>query len=448
MQDTTAASPQTHAEPISAAERFHSMDMLRGVAILGILVMNIYAFAMPFAAYNNPLLMGGDDAVNLGVWFFTHLFFDQKFMAIFSMLYGAGVIMFWERAQARGLTGTGLFYRRSFWLLLFGLAHGILLWMGDILFMYALTGMLVFLFRKLSPRTLFIVAAFWLPVAPLLSAVSAPYMYEMQADANEVMQLEAAGEELDDEQRERLKDWQQTRAFMAPTPGDVQKDVEAYLQSYPEVVAYRTPLVLGFQIQGTLFYGLWRAGGLMLLGMALMKLGVLKGQYPVHFYRRMMLAGYAVGLPLMVYSASNLWAHRFDGLFMFEQGMMPNYFASIAVSLGHVGGVLWLAGSGRLEGLLRRFAAVGRMAFTNYLMHSLVMTSIFYGYGLGLYGQFPRSLQMGFVIAMIAMQLLLSPWWLSRFRFGPAEWLWRSLTYWRLQPLLRAEPGSAGRQLT
>ena len=116
-------------------------------------------------------------------------------------------------------------------------------------------------------------------------------------------------------------------------------------------------------------------------------------------------------------------------------GGIPNYYGSILVGLGHVALVMSVIKSGALQRLIAKSAAVGRMALTNYLMHSLVMTTIFYGYGFGLYGQVPRIWQMAFVAAMLGFQLWFSTYWLERYRFGPAEWLWRSLTYLRLQPL-------------
>jgi len=136
------------AGPVLGNERIVSLDALRGVAILGILVMNIYAFAMPFIAYSNPLAMGGVEAHNIGTWFFTHIFFDQKFLSIFAMLFGAGMILMTGRAEARGARYGRIFYRRQFWLLVIGALHGYLIWVGDILFNYAAMGMLVYLFRK------------------------------------------------------------------------------------------------------------------------------------------------------------------------------------------------------------------------------------------------------------------------------------------------------------
>ncbi len=196
------------------------------------------------------------------------------------------------------------------------------------------------------------------------------------------------------------------------------------------------PLVMMMQVFMVLFYG-WRVLALMLIGMALMKTEVLSAGRSASFYRNMMLICYAIGLPLTVYSAFDLYAHEFAALYVFQAGSIPNYFGSIIVGLGHIGLVMFLIKGGIMQKLLQRFAAVGRMALSNYLMHSVLLTTVFYGYGLGLFSSISRFGQMGFVVAVIVLQLLLSPWWLARYRFGPVEWLWRSLTYWKRQPMLR-----------
>lgn len=426
--------PQAVAGPVAAAERITALDTLRGVAVLGILVMNIYAFAMPFAAYSNPLIMGGREWYNLGTWFVTHLLFDQKFMTIFSMLFGAGIVLMAGRAEARGAGFAAIFYRRQLWLLLIGAAHAYLIWFGDILFHYALVGMLLYPLRHRAPRTLIVIACLMLPVALLMNAAGADYIEAEQAATRAYQERLDAGEELTQAESERLEAARAMRAFIAPTAEDVAKDLEAYRGGYGEIVRHRAPTVFSMQLQGTLAFIVWRVGGLMLIGMALMKLGVLSGQRSSGFYRRMMLIGYGLGLPLAAYSGWNLWQHEFDGLYVFRVGMIPNYVASILVALGHVGLIVSIVRSGVLAGLMARFAAVGRMALTNYLLHSLILTTVFYGYGLGLYGTVPRFWQMAFVVAVIGMQLWLSPIWLRHFRFGPVEWLWRSLTYWRRQP--------------
>ena len=423
--------------PVSGTERYSSMDMLRGVAVLGILIMNIYAYAMPFAAYLNPLLMGGTDSANLGTWFVTHVLADQKFMTIFSMLFGAGLILMMARAESKGAKFGRLFYRRQFWLLLIGAVHAYLIWVGDILFSYALMGMFVFLFRRRSPRTLIVIACLMLPVAPLFNFGFSIAMEDALQQAAEYETLRDDGTELTAEQQELLDQVDVMRAFILPDDAALQKDLDAYQGSYADNIRYRTPIAFMLQTQSVLFFILWRVAPLMMIGMAMMKLGVFTGERSRRFYRRMMIAGYGLGLPLTIFSAWNAHAHAFDSIYMMRIGMLPNYVGSILVALGHIGLVMLLYQRGALGWLMQRFVAVGRMALSNYLMHSVVFTAVFYGFGLGLYGALPRVGQMALVIAMIGLQLLISPWWLARYRFGPVEWLWRSLTYLRLQPMRR-----------
>jgi len=428
-------SPAASALPVTGAERIEAIDTLRGIAVLGILVMNIYAFAMPFIAYQDPLAMGGTEWYNLGTWFFTHIFFDQKFLTIFATLYGAGLVMMAERAEARGAPYTGAWYRRNFWLLLFGAAHGYLIWFGDILFHYALMGMLVFPLRKLAPRALIIAATVLLSIGMLMQFAGGTYMADLQRRGAEVQALVDAGETLNEEQAATLEEWQASAAFLKPPEEQVAEDVAAYTGGYAGIVAHRFPMVVMMETQATIGFVVWRVGGIMLLGMALMKLGVLSGARSRAVYRRMMQVGYGFGLPIALFSAWQLNAHHWDMLWMFRVGGLPNYIGSLFVACGHIGLVMMIVKTGAMRSLMNRFAAVGRMAFTNYLMHSIVMTTIFYGYGFGLYGQIPRVWQMAFVAAMLAFQLWASPWWLARYRFGPAEWLWRSLSYLSVQPM-------------
>ncbi|MGI9221085.1 MAG: DUF418 domain-containing protein [Woeseiaceae bacterium] len=427
------------AAPVTGMERISSLDILRGVAILGILVINIYAFTMPLAAYPNPLLMGGTDAVNMGVWFFTHIIFDQKFMSIFSMLFGAGIILMTGRAEEKGAKFGRIFYRRQLWLLLIGAIHGYLIWFGDILFLYAAIGMVAYLFRRKTPRTLIIVACCLLPVAALLFSAISSQTQQMKMIAEEASAMVEAGEEISAQQQAIMDQWEIQRAFAEADEESLQKDVDTHLGSYSDILSARIPLVIMLQIFTIFVMGLFRVLALMLLGMALMKLGVLAAEKSAGFYRKMFLICYGIGLPLTMFSAYDLNAHGFDQYYVMEKGQYANYFGSVIIGLGHIGLVMFLVKIQAAQKLMQRFAAVGRMALTNYLMHSVILTTIFYGYGLGLYGSITRIQQMGFVAAVIILQLFYSSWWLARYRFGPVEWLWRSLTYWNRQPMRRQE---------
>jgi uncharacterized protein len=264
-------------------------------------------------------------------------------------------------------------------------------------------------------------------------------MQKFQVIAVEAQATVDAGEEISADQQKALDDWDEMRVMMAPTPEDIEKDVAIHRGSYGEIVANRAPIVMMMQTFMVLFFGLWRVLALMLLGMALMKTGVLAAEKSAAYYRKMMLICYAIGLPLTIYSGLNLQAHGFDAGYASLVGSIPNYIGSLIVGLGHIALVMLMIKTDFATKLLQRFAAVGRMALTNYLMHSVILTTVFYGYGLGLYGSVPRFQQMGFVVAVIALQLIYSSWWLARYRFGPVEWLWRSLTYWQRQPMKRGD---------
>jgi uncharacterized protein len=273
-----AADQPQPALPVTGSERFNSIETLRGIAVLGILVMNIYGFAMPMAAYSNPLAYGGTEWFNIGTWYFTHLIFDQKFMTIFSVLFGAGLIMMSTRAESRGSKYAGVWYRRNFWLLIIGALHGYLIWFGDILFSYALMGMLIYPLRNRRPRTLIIIACFMLPVALLFSYAGGVYVDKLQVSVVEIEQVQDSGQELSEEQATTLEEWDAMMVFMAPPEEQVARDIKAYRGNYPDIVVHRAPMVIGMQTQAILAFLLWRVGGLMLIGMALMKLSILSAE--------------------------------------------------------------------------------------------------------------------------------------------------------------------------
>ena len=428
--------PSTPLAPVTEKSRIESIDVLRGVAVLGILAMNIYAYAMPFAAYYNPLLWGGTDTLSKSIWFSTHFLFDQKFLPVFSMLFGAGLILMTDRSETGKFAG--IWYRRNFWLLVMGALHAYLIWFGDILFTYAFLGLLIYPLRRKKAKTLLILGSIWMLPALATATAAGFWMENMIGEAKTIEIRAEAGEELTEEETKDLEKWREQRPMMAPTAEDLEADVAAHLGTYADVLTHRVPSVVMMQTMALGFFGLWRVGGLMLIGMGLMKLGVFSARKDGGFYRRLLLWGYGLGLPLVAVSAWQLSKHDWNFIFFQQMGMHWNYVGSVLVSLGHIS-VIMLAIKGDWFGSLeRRFAAVGRMAFTNYLMQSILCTMIFYGYGFALYGSLDRPAQMIIVIAVWALQLLYSAWWLERFRYGPVEWFWRLLTYGKV-PALRRE---------
>jgi len=438
--------PVTECRPVAAAERIDSVDTLRGFAVLGILVMNIYFFSLPGAVYFNPLVWGGADGLNLYTWMVTHVFFEQKFFSIFSMLFGAGVILMHQRAEQRGAGFGSVWYNRIFWLLIIGAVHAYFFWYGDILFTYAVCGLLIYLFRRLSPKVLITVGILVMLVALPISSGLGLLVGYMRDTAIEAERLVAEGQELDAMQQAMLDSWAEMKKEYYPTPGQLREEIDLYGGGpYWAIFVDRFPVVLNMQLVAGLVNVYWHIGGLMLIGMGLMKSGVFSGAKPYRFYRWMVIGGYGAGLPLGLLSVRQLALHDFDFIYNFTIGGYFNYFAGFFMALGHVGLVMLVCKSGLFLAFQRRLAAVGRMALTNYLMHTLICTLIFYSYGLGLFGRLERIQLMGVVLAIWVLQLAICQPWLKWFRFGPAEWLWRSLTYRRRQPFrVAASPGAEG----
>ncbi len=426
--------------PVSEAERLFAVDALRGFALLGILAMNIVGFAWPWPAYDNPLRGGGFEGLDRVIWFFNHLVFEGKMMTIFSMLFGAGLVLMGERAAARGARVGWVYYRRVLWLLLFGLVHAYLIWDGDILVLYAECGLFLHLFRNQTPRTLILLGiAAMLCLVPIVLGIAVG-LDAMKATAARVEAQTRAGQtptSFDKRIHDLWKDNLQKE--IAPTPEqeakEWAKELAVYRGGYAGIVKHRAFDLLMEQTIGFLLGAGLFAASRMLLGMGLMKLGVFSATRSRRFYWWMAGLGYGIGLPLMVVDAIALINHRFTLEYELHGGIFYNAFGSLIVALGHVGLLMLIIQSGALSWLTRRLAAVGRMALSNYLTHSIVCTTLFYGYGFGLFGTIHRTGLAAIVLAIWIVQLVVSPIWLKSFRFGPAEWLWRSLTYWRLQPM-------------
>lgn len=400
----------TSNHPVFKKDRIVALDILRGFAILGILIMNIQSFSMPGAAYLNPMAYGDLTGINKWVWILSHVFADQKFMALFSVLFGAGVIIFTQNAEKRSGKSAGLHYSRTFWLLIIGLIHAHFIWFGDILVTYALCGFLVYLFRKLKPTSLLIIGILFIAVHSIL------YLFfglslEFWPEASIV----------------------ETRKSWLPPPEILQNEINAYTGSFSEQMTQRSQSALMLETFVFLTTFLWRAGGLMLVGMALFKWGILAAVKSKTFYLKGWLISWLIGLPIIIYGLiqnfSNDWVMEYS-MFL---GSQFNYWGSLFVAFGYICLIMLWVKSDLFKKMKSKLAAVGRMALTNYLMQSIICVFIFYGIGLGLFGQVERNTQIIIVLGIWVLQLLWSKPWLQKYLFGPFEWLWRSLSYRKQQ---------------
>jgi uncharacterized protein len=431
---STGRSPSPRAEPVAPEARIASMDALRGMALLGILAMNIEIFAWPDAGYENPRYSGGTGFANVASWAFSEVVFSGKMMSLFSMLFGAGLVLMTERTDARGASLRGVYYRRILWLLAFGLIHAYLIWHGDILVSYALCGLLLYLFRRKRPRTLVVIGSVMIAIGACTIAGLDAFGGFARQIAAQVETLRAAGKTPRDWQVEIARAWKdELRDYMDPRPEEIGREIAIYRGGYLGILRHRAPLALAFETWIFAMYLFWSVGGRMLLGMALMRLGVFTASRSSRFYRNLALVGYGVGLPLTLLGVIHVSRSGYDVLRAWW-AVLALDAGTVPLALGHAGVLLGIYRSGAWRAFTRRLAAVGRMALTNYLMQSLICTTLFYGYGLGLYARLSRPLLWGVVGAIWAIQLFLSPLWLRAFRYGPAEWLWRALTYGTLPP--------------
>lgn len=425
--------------PVPARERIDAVDTIRGVSLLGILLMNILSFSTPGSGYGNPLLFGTATTINLWTWLVEAVLFEGKMRAIFSMLFGAGLILMTSRAEARGggATIADIWLRRCLWLLLFGTIHTYFIWDGDILFPYAVCGLLLYPFRKLSPRSL-IALSLVLIAGTTLSAWLGEYELKVvYADTQLAAAVEGSKLPLTGDLKRARDHWQERLKEIKPPKEETDRITRENLQNYRRILERRINSE-NTMLPAYLYHeGIWDALCMMFFGMALLKLGVLSAERSNATYLWMIAIGYGAGVPLR---SAILWRRVEAGFDLWSTypAAISYDLLRLVVSCGHIGLVMLICRKGWLSPLLVRLAAVGQMALSNYLTHSLVCTTLFYGYGLAWYARFERY-QLYYIVAAIWLfQLTVSPIWLRYFLFGPVEWLWRSLTYWQPQPMRRA----------
>jgi uncharacterized protein len=434
---------QPAAAPVSETERLKLIDALRGVALLGILLMNIPGFSMPEYSFESFKT----DPSNPNFWLSAVISvgFEGKMRALFGMIFGAGVLLFVSKKELAGRSVTGLFYRRMFWLVLFGLIHAhLILWIGDILYLYGICGMLVYLCRKVRPMYLVL----GVPLVALVDFTAGTLFYQHIREKRiayvEASAAVAENKPLTQAQKDALAQWRELEKTMLPNREDARENTRKMKSDYTTVAHHLRPLAWKSE---TIFVPIeiWDSLALMLLGLALYQWGFLSGQWSNRDYLKVAAIGYAIGLPLAMYSFYHSYLYspnletalRRMELVPIEWTRLIYPFQRIFLVMAHVAAITLLYKASYAQRLFRCLEAAGQMAFTNYIMQSVICTLFFFGYGLNYYGELEYYQIYFVVLAIWTLQLIVSPLWLRYFLFGPLEWVWRSLTYWKLQPFLR-----------
>jgi uncharacterized protein len=426
--------------PVAASERIKTVDIVRGFALLGILLMNIPGFGIDWSVLQN-IITGPRNGADYYTAVIIGTFFDGTMRGLFSMLFGAGMVLFMmNKKEIPGqATVADFYYRRLLWLVFFGLFNAyVLLWSGDILFFYGLCGMLLFAFRKVKPHWLIAIGFACIAIGMLKTQLWYNETRDKRHAYVEAVAAEKAKKELTPEQQGAKAEWEGIEKNQKPDTAVVSRNLREMHSGYTKVWTHLLPHNVNAEVN-YMYHGLWDMLCMMFIGMALLGLGFFSNKLSTSTYLMVLLVGYGIGIPLG-------WSY-FNGFMAFNTNLgayvdefrVPHWqlydFRRFFLCIGHASLIMLIFRSKIVPWFMRAMANVGQMAFTNYLMQSIICTIFFFGYGFDNYNRL-RFHQLYYVVFSVwIFQLIFSSIWLRYFRFGPFEWLWRSLTYWKKQPM-------------
>ncbi|KQM63481.1 hypothetical protein ASE75_12580 [Sphingomonas sp. Leaf17] len=395
------------------------MDVMRGVAVMGIVVANLPAFALPEAAYFNPTAWGQTSLTDTVVWYANFVLIEGKMRGLFSLLFGASMLLVIDRARASGATAASVHFRRMAVLFVIGCAHLYLLWWGDILAHYALVGAIAYPFARLSAGRLVAIGLVILGCSTVLSGLTTLALFDAAPRATP----------------DQIATWDGfALAFGHPPASMLAAEIDAFTGDWWTGVAWRwhhatNPLDF-LQIVGP------ETLSAMLFGISGYRSGFLTGEWTRARYRQWAIVGLAIALPAYALLGAVTMAHGFDQRWIVFGSIFASEPVRVAGFVGYAALLmLVIRPGGRLT---TQIAATGRAAFTNYIATSLLMTFVFQ-WGLGHFGAWPRAQVYALAPSVWLLMLAWSKPWLDRYRYGPMEWVWRSLSRWSLQPMRRTE---------
>lgn len=421
------------AQPVSAAQsRIVQLDVLRGFAVLGIYWINVVIFGLPYGAYALPGMLGEAHNANIATWAFSEIFISGTMRGLFSMLFGASAMILLDefKLASHSIPTVDRYFRRNMLLILFGLIHAyFLLWPYDVLYAYGLFGFFIFPLRKLSPKILLIAGCLLLIASDIdiiqLESANKQHGYN-QSQTN----LADSHTESTTKQTSRSKSRQ-----IESLEIQFEDDTELHRSGYRTIFLRQLDDVAGQQSTYIYSKHVFDIGGMMLIGMSLLKLGVLSGRRSIRFYLLLTVIGYLSGILFRGFTVYSELRHGFNIGHLSQHNLIDYDFNRLPITLGHIGLISLLCKYQFSSGLTRLLGNVGRMALTNYLLQTLISIFVFYGVGFGLIGEFERYQLIFVCLTMWVFLILFSRYWLSYYQFGPLEWAWRSLTYGKLQPL-------------
>lgn len=408
----------------TVTNRIDSIDAIRGFALLGLPLMNIISFAMPFSAYMNPTVVDNDSVINHIIFSFLNVVADQKFMGLFTLLFGVSIVLLRQKNLQNSRKAAWIHYSRMIWLFVFGILHVWFLWEGDVLVVYAFIGFIIYPFILLPNKAL-------LSVAIVVLGFSF-YILSCQDIKSENIGKNVRAELV---------------SIYKPSEQQIIEQSARYLGSYADVVSHNRAGLIGetdtVQTKVDVILGNWlfaiilKSFGLMCVGVVLFRYGVVQAALSPKIYKKILLGGIVIGLPITLFGLIWNYSANWNIDHYYSLGMVSKEVGAVFLTIAYIGILIIALKRVSFGKYAVWLGSVGRMALTNYILQSGICAFIFYGYGLGLHGTMSRLQLLPIVVVIWVFQIGFSIVWLHYFSQGPLEWVWRCLTYLRPQPLLK-----------
>ncbi len=426
---------------VHPSQRIHVLDAVRGFALLGILLMNIPYFGMPEMVVSNLNIRNEYTGLNYYTWWIVNLLFEGSMRGLFSIMFGASMMLLTTRLAAKSDIDSvaEIYYRRMIWLLLFGFINAfVFMWPGDILYCYAICGLFLFPFRSMRPKYILLIAGILMVLFTFKITYQDREPLRIRKEALLVQKTDTTKTRLTEGQKEILVKWKgfQEKQKLSNKKKEAEKEARKVKGSFKTFYSYYTDI--NVLLQTTIFYQINFLDCLIfiLIGIAFYKLKIITGERSMPFYFWMALTGYIVAFSLSWWRLNLLISVKFDLLQYLEKIPFDMYeIRRLGLTVGHLGLLMVLYQSGAVKFLFRVWAKVGQMAFSNYLLQSIICSLFFYGFAFNKFNELERYELYLVVAAVWTFNVAFSYLWLHFFTMGPFEWLWRSLTYWRIQPI-------------